>query len=114
MNNGPKLSIQVIVYDMAEQAMNTLYSLSTHYQKNIAIDDYEVIVVENRSDNCLNETAIKEVLPNSRYFLREEESQTPVHAINFGFEHKNHLFKALFLKLHLKSGPNGAKYLIQG
>ena len=82
----PKLSIVLIVYNMPRQAMNTLYSLSVHYQKNISIDDYEIIVVENRSANNLDESAVKQLVGNSRYFLREESSPSPVHAINFGFQ----------------------------
>jgi len=82
----PKLSVIVIVYNMREQAMNTLHSLSPAYQKNIAADDYEVIVVENRSAHNLNETDIKKTLPNARYFLRDEQGVSPVHAINFAFQ----------------------------
>jgi glycosyltransferase involved in cell wall biosynthesis len=82
---NPKLSIIVIAYRMQRQAMNTLYSLSAHYQKNISVDDYEVIVVENRSDENLDEHSIRQLLPNSRYFLRDESGVSPVHAINFAF-----------------------------
>lgn len=83
---SPKLSIVLIVYNMPRQAMNTLYSLSVHYQKNIRAEDYEIIVVENHSANNLNEAAVKQLAVNSRYFLREENSPSPVHAINFGFQ----------------------------
>lgn len=81
----PKLSIIVIVHRMRRQAMNTLYSLSPAYQKNISAEDYEVIVVENRSDANLDEQEVRAVLPNGRYFLREESGVSPVHAINAGF-----------------------------
>lgn len=84
--NIPKLSIVLIVYNMPRQAMNTLYSLSSAYQKNIAIEDYEIIVVENSSANNLDQTEVKQLLPNSRYFLRDESGVSPVHAINFGFQ----------------------------
>jgi len=85
-NKKPKLSIILIVYKMQRQAMNTLHSLSTHYQKNILEDDYEIIVVENKSGQMLNEAEVKQVAPNSHYFLREETGVSPVHAINFGFQ----------------------------
>ncbi len=39
----------VIVYDMPRQAMNTLYSLSRDYQRDVDDVAYEVIVVENLS-----------------------------------------------------------------
>jgi len=89
-NPLPKLSIILIVYNMPRQAMNTLYSLSVPYQKNISTHDYEIIVVENKSDQLLNEAEVKQIAPNSRYFLyeemREERSVSPVHAINFAFQ----------------------------
>jgi hypothetical protein len=75
---------------MPRQAMNTLHSLSANYQQNISADDYEIIVVENKSNHVLNEAEVKQIAPNSRYFLheemREERSVSPVHAINFAFQ----------------------------
>jgi len=82
----PKISILVIVFDMHRQAMNTLYSLSARYQKNVIEEDYEVVVIENFSSHTLDPEEIKKIIPNSRYFLRNEKSVSPVHAINFGFQ----------------------------
>lgn len=86
MSIAPKISIVLIVYDMPRQAMNTLYSLSSQYQQNVAVEDYEVIVIENHSAHTLDPGEVKHTLPNSRYFLRDESSSSPVHAINFGFQ----------------------------
>jgi len=86
MSITPKISIVLIVYNMPRQAMNTLYSLSAQYQLNATAEDYEIIVVENRSSCTLDPQAIKDILPNSYYFLRDESGTSPVHAINFGFE----------------------------
>ncbi len=86
MSVSPRLSIIVIVYRMRRQAMNTLYSLSTHYQRNVQADDYEVIVVENQSSQTLDEQEVLALGSPFRYFLRHESSQSPVGAINFGFE----------------------------
>ena len=47
----PLLSIVVVVYDMPDQAKNTLISLSTDYQQDVSMEDFEVIVVENKSPN---------------------------------------------------------------
>lgn len=89
----PLLSFIVVVYKMPRQAMNTLYSLSVRHQRNVKENDYEVIVIENRSDNNLNEADVTALGRNFHYFLREEVSQSPVGAINFGFEkiHSNHI-----------------------
>lgn len=78
-----KQSVIVIVYDMPRQAMNTLASLAVPYQKNIAADDYEVIVVENNSGNNLDAAAVAALGPQFRYFLREEAGVSPVPAVNF-------------------------------
>ena len=80
---APSLSIIVIVYNMARQAMNTLYSLSTAHQRNVQPTDYEVIVVENRSHNTLDAAAVQALPGRFRYFLREETGVSPVPALNF-------------------------------
>ncbi|MCB1615749.1 MAG: glycosyltransferase [Pseudomonadales bacterium] len=82
----PKISVVIIVYNMARQAMNTLYSLSPEYQKNIDANDYEIIVVENHSCNMLDKQQVEMLSPNIRYFCREEKGVSPVPAINFGFQ----------------------------
>jgi glycosyltransferase involved in cell wall biosynthesis len=79
-----KISIVVIVYKMPEQAKKTLYSLSTDYQTGVVADDYEVIVVENESDQLLGEAAVRDIPGNFHYHLRKETRPTPVFAVNFG------------------------------
>lgn len=82
----PKLSIIVIAYKMSEQLERTLHTLRPKYQQGVRARDYEVVVVENSSDDCLPERIRAQFAPNVRYFLREEDSQSPVPAINFAFE----------------------------
>lgn len=78
----PRLSIIVIAYDMAEQALTTLKSLAPDYQKGVDAADYEVIVVENRSGSCMDSAAIAALPGNFRYRLRENDSVSPARAIN--------------------------------
>lgn len=80
----PLLSVIVIVYNMPRQAMNTLLSLSDKYQKNVSINDYEIIVVENYSSNTLDIQEVNELGANIHYHLRSENGVSPVAAINFG------------------------------
>jgi hypothetical protein len=80
----PVISFVVIVYKMPEQAKKTILSLSTGYQCGVSADDYEIIVVENKSDRLLGESAATAYSNNVRYFLRDEKLPTPVFAINFG------------------------------
>ena len=51
----PKLSVIVIIYDMAREAPRTLQSFAVPYQTGIAPEDYEVIVVDNGSPTPLGE-----------------------------------------------------------
>lgn len=80
----PRISFVVIVYKMPDQARNTLRSLCADYQLDVDESDYEVLVVENTSTEILGEQAATEIAGNIRYFLRDEATQTPVPAINFG------------------------------
>lgn len=82
---APTLSIIVIVYDMPRQAMNTLRSLSVAHQRGVAADDYEVIVVENRSPRMLDAAAVAALPGRFRYLRREEPGVSPAAAINTGF-----------------------------
>ncbi len=79
----PKLSIIVIGYDMPRQLLNTIYSLSPQHQKNVSSDDYEIIVVENKSSHCADENKIKALGSNIKYYLRDEKGVSPAPAINF-------------------------------
>lgn len=80
----PKLSIVVIAYKMPDQAERTLYSLSPAYQQGVSADDYEVIMVENHSEQLLGQARATQYAENVRYFHRHETQRSPVPAINFG------------------------------
>lgn len=81
-----ELSIVVVAYRMPRQAENTLYSLSAHHQRNVRESDYEIVLVENHSDQLLGEERACAVADNVRYFLRDEPGQSPAPALNFGVE----------------------------
>jgi glycosyltransferase involved in cell wall biosynthesis len=82
----PCISLVVVVYRMPDQAKNTLYSLSINYQRNVSQADYEVIVVENASDRLLGKNAASKHGKNFRYYLREDNSVSPVNAVNYGVQ----------------------------
>ena len=73
----PQLSIVVIVFDMPRQAMQTLFTLSRDYQRDIEDIPYEVVVVENHSHRTLREREIRQLGPQFRYFLRPEREFRP-------------------------------------
>lgn len=93
----PRLSIIVVVYRMSRQALNTLYSLSVRHQRNVNERDYEILVLENLSDDNLDQEAVLALGNNIRHFRREESSPSPVNAINEGFREARAPFIGLII-----------------
>lgn len=108
----PLLSIIVIAYDMQRQALNTLISLSTDYQQDVSADDYEVIVVENRSRRNMDADAIAQLPGNFRYFLRDEPGVSPAPAINFGFSQARGRYIGLMIDGARMVSPGVVKYAL--
>jgi glycosyltransferase involved in cell wall biosynthesis len=82
---SPKVSIVLIAYRMSRQLENTLRSLMPDCQWGVTADDYEVIVMENSSDDPLSPEFVASLPANFRYQLRQESTATPVYAINEAF-----------------------------
>lgn len=79
-----RLSVVIVVHRMSRQALNTLRSFAVPHQLHMTGDEYELIVVENESDDLLGEQAATSVGPNVRYFLRPNEGHSPVPALMAG------------------------------
>ena len=82
----PKLSIIIVAYNMCREIPRTLKSLSINYQKNIKEKDYEIILVENHSNNLLDSELLKNKYPNLRYFLNTKNPSSPAYALNYGLK----------------------------
>lgn len=108
----PLLSIIVIAYDMPRQALNTLISLAPDYQQGVDADDYEVILVENRSKRNMDAEAIARLPGNFRYFLRDEAGVSPAPAINFGFAQARGRFIGLMIDGARLVTPGVVKYAL--
>jgi hypothetical protein len=80
----PELSVIVVVHNMAREAPRTLYSLSAKYQRNIAADDYEVIVVDNGSTPPLDAKVIDGLAGHFRLLRLDPAPPSPAVAINRG------------------------------
>ena len=80
----PRLSVIVIVHAMSRQAMNTLRSLLPPYQEGVRAEDYEVVVLENRSGDMLDPAQIATLPGQVRHVVREEPGVSPAPAINEG------------------------------
>jgi glycosyltransferase involved in cell wall biosynthesis len=82
---GPKLAVVVICYEMAAQVKKTLQSLLPPYQRNISIDEYEIILIDNGSAKLLDEST-RQISPNLKYIYLspDESSPSPAPAMNRG------------------------------
>jgi len=78
------LSIVVISYNMARELPRTLLSLSPVMQRDIAADDYEVILVDNGSATPPRLEDFADFIPNLRIHAASQRSPSPVGAINEG------------------------------
>jgi glycosyltransferase involved in cell wall biosynthesis len=80
----PELSVVVVVHNMAREAPRTLYSLSAAYQRHIAADDYEIIVVDNGSTPPFDAKVLDGLAGNFRLLRLDPAPASPARAINRG------------------------------
>lgn len=84
MKRDPGISIVVVVYNIPREAARTLYSLSPAYQRNVAPDDYEVIVVDNGSTPPVDEQIVRGFGDNFHVIRPDPASSSPASAVNRG------------------------------
>jgi glycosyltransferase involved in cell wall biosynthesis len=77
------ISVVIVVYNMQRAALRTLRSFTAAYQ-GLSPDMYEVLVVENGSDQPLSKQQVESFGPNFRYFALQDAHPSPVGALNFG------------------------------
>ncbi|MEI8395493.1 MAG: glycosyltransferase [Rhodospirillaceae bacterium] len=78
------LSLIVVVYNMRREALRSLFTLSASFQRGIAADEYEIIVVENGSQLPLDPGTVRSLGDNIRYEFVDFGSPSPARAINHG------------------------------
>jgi glycosyltransferase involved in cell wall biosynthesis len=86
MKKKLKLSVIVISYNMKRELPRTLISLSTLMQQDICKDDYEVIIVDNGSNNASDLKHCTKIQNNFSLQFFKNPSHSPVNAINYGLE----------------------------
>lgn len=64
----PKLSVVMLVQGTPRQSENAIFSLSAAYQRNVREQDYEIVVVETRSNEMLGRGRVEKIASNVRYF----------------------------------------------
>jgi len=82
----PLLSVVVVAHDMARELPRTLRSLSPGYQRGVAEQDFEVVVVDNGSSTPVD-LGSGEGSPGNFRLLRVQNAKvSPAEAINLGIE----------------------------
>jgi hypothetical protein len=80
----PRLSVVLVVHDMRREAPRSVRSLLPPHQRDIDLDDYEIIVVENGSTDPLSEREVLSLAPNVSYTSLANPLPSPARAINHG------------------------------
>ena len=80
----PKISVVIVFYNMRREAKRTLFSLTTEYQKDISIQDYEVIVIDSGSSEPLDADFVKGIQENFYYRFIQPDCPSPCQAMNEG------------------------------
>ena len=79
----PLLTIIVVSFNMSRELPRTIRSLSPSLQRDIAAEDYEIIVVDNGSKTPPTLDELKSWSPNARLLVVGDKAQpSPVKAIN--------------------------------
>ncbi len=111
-NALPLLSVVIVVHNMQRVALRTLRSFGADYQ-GLSPDIYEVIIVENGSDEPLSRQQVAAFGPNFRYFTLEDASPSPVGALNFGVKQaKGQMLGMMIDGAHLVT-PGILKYALR-
>jgi glycosyltransferase involved in cell wall biosynthesis len=71
-----KLSVLIVCYEMPTQIANTIQSALPPYQRNIALSDYEIVLIDNGSKEMLGE-GLRKISPNLKYIYIPPEAAAP-------------------------------------
>ncbi len=108
----PLISVVISVYNMQRVAPRTLQSFTAAYQ-GMSPDLYEVIVVENGSNQPLSKQQVEAFGPNFRYFSLRNPSPSPAGALNFGVKQSKGQMVALMIDgAHIVT-PGVLKYALR-
>jgi len=83
-SSRPILSIVVVFHNMVREAPRTLYSLGREYQQRLVDNNYEIVAIDNGSDQPLDPRAIATIDPPVRYHRHDTSSPSPAAAVNIG------------------------------
>ena len=79
-----KLSVIVIVHNMTREVPRTLQSLTRDYQLDSEKLEYEVLVIDNGSNEALDGDAVRAFGPEFQYHYLSDPPPSPAFAMNYG------------------------------
>ena len=82
----PKLSVILISYNMARELPRTVRTLSPSLQRDIAADDYEIIVIDNGSKQDFPADQLQQLGANISTHRMLHPAPSPVAAIHHGMD----------------------------
>ena len=82
----PALSIVVVAYDMARELPRTLRTLRPDYQRDVELEDYEIVVVDNGSPEPAERILPPEDRDGMRIVRVDPAPPSPAHAANVGID----------------------------
>jgi len=98
---------------MAREAPRTLLSLSPGYQRGVDEKDYEVIVVDNGSENALDLEKLRGVGANLHYHYIEKATPSPAPAMNFGVRQARGRYLGLMIDGARIASPGLIRYALK-
>jgi len=84
--HSPRLSIVVVSYNIERELTRTLYTLSPSYQRDIAREDYQVIVIDNGSRKPPATEDFAELGIDLEIIYADNPSCSPSSAVNQGIK----------------------------
>ena len=84
MSDRPKVSVIIVAYNMAREIPRTVFSFLPPYQRGLALEDVEILVLENGSDSPVDPACVASWPSCVRYLTPDEIRPSPAYALNFG------------------------------
>ncbi|HDS16251.1 MAG TPA: glycosyltransferase family 2 protein [Proteobacteria bacterium] len=82
MSETPLLTVVVVFFNMPREAARTLWTLSPDYQREVAAEDYRVVVIDHGSSRPLGADFVAGFGKNFVYRFHETKAVSPVQALN--------------------------------
>ncbi|MEM1113460.1 MAG: glycosyltransferase [Pseudomonadota bacterium] len=78
----PLISVVIVLHNMRRAGINSLRALLPDYQRGMSSDDYEILVVDNGSDDPLEDERVEALGSNIHYLRLQDPPPSPAYAIN--------------------------------